>query len=44
MKDSIIDALMIKAQRAIKSAEKQLQDGDADFSASRIYYGIILVV
>lgn len=33
------DLLLEKAERSLHSAENQLADGDADFAASRAYYG-----
>lgn len=34
-----LDDLLVKAQRSFEAAESLLEDGHADFSASRAYYG-----
>lgn len=38
-----IEKLINKAERAIKSAEKILEDGDYEFSASRAYYALFYI-
>lgn len=37
-------ALLDKAERAIRNAEKTMADGDLDFAASRGYYAMFYVV
>ncbi|HZJ23313.1 MAG TPA: HEPN domain-containing protein [Anaerolineales bacterium] len=36
-------ALLEKAERSIRNAEKTMVDGDLDFAASRAYYGMFYV-
>ena len=36
-------ALLEKAERSIRNAEKTLKDGDLDFAASRAYYAMFYV-
>ncbi len=40
---SDIEALFDKAERSFASAKRILEDGDADFAASRAYYGYFYV-
>jgi uncharacterized protein (UPF0332 family) len=40
---SEVGLLLDKAARAFRSAELQLENGDADFAASRAYYGSFYV-
>jgi uncharacterized protein (UPF0332 family) len=35
----VLDNLLVKAQRSFEAAESLLEDGHADFAASRAYYG-----
>jgi uncharacterized protein (UPF0332 family) len=37
------NALLEKSERAIKSAEHTLADGDLDFAASRAYYALFYI-
>lgn len=38
-----IEKLLNKAERAVRSAEKILEDGDYEFSASRAYYALFYI-
>lgn len=38
-----IEKLMNKAERAVRSAEKILEDGECEFSASRAYYALFYI-
>lgn len=40
---SEIEALLEKAERSFSSAERLLENGDADFAASRAYYGYFYI-
>ncbi len=40
---SEIEALLEKAARSFSAAERMLENGDADFAASRAYYGYFYV-
>lgn len=42
MKEETI-ALLEKAERSIRNAEKTMQNGDLDFAASRAYYAMFYV-
>lgn len=42
MKQETVD-LMVKAERAIQSAENTMNDGDYDFAVSRVYYAMFYI-
>ncbi len=38
-----VQNLLLKAERSFAAAERLLEDGDADFAASRAYYGYFYI-